>query len=359
MTELTSALTTRWTWIASRWVAAAVTTLIVVALTSLLWRRPHFGPDFLVFWTAAQLPIGAVYVFKVIPGHPLPLVYPPTFLLLLQAFSGISAAASYLIWVGASTFAFVAAAASVARRWAPLVMLAPPVVFAAVTGETSLLIGAALLGGLANLSSRPLLAGLLCGVALSLKPQAAFLLPVGLLAVGQWRALAATLATGAALCLAAAIAFGPSIWLTWLRILPAFMAFEANAKLETVALAPHATPWLRLALVAAGCGLTWWAFRRDDLAMRLIAVVGASMLAAPHAMAYDAAMMAPCALGLLLRRSWARIPAAAFCLGAATNPAALLAFVVLTGTGLLQRLDRVVPFPSLSLPSLKPRDEAR
>lgn len=328
---------------------AMATAALAVVLGMLLWRRPHFGPDFLVFWTAAQQPVSEVYAFKITPGAPMPLVYPPPFLLLLQGFSGVTARSAYLIWLGASVFAFVAASAVLVKRLAPLVMLAPPVVFASVTGETSLLLGALLIAGLGQLS-RPTLAGILFGLALSLKPQVAFLLPIGLVAAGQWKALLATLATAAAVCAAAAITLGPSVWLAWLNVLPKFVAFEAQAHLQTVALAPQAGVGLRLAIITLAAALVWRAFQHEDLAVRLIAVIGLSMLCAPHAMAYDTTIIAPGALALVLRRSWTRIPALGFCLGVASGPITLAGFVILCGTGILSPLDARYPMPTVSLP---------
>jgi len=330
---------------------AAGAAALAVALGMMLWRRPHFGPDFLVFWSAAQQPVRDIYQFSVVPGRPLPLVYPPTFLMLLQAFAGVSARSAYLVWVGLSTFAFVAAGATLLKRLAPLVLLAPPVVFAAVTGETSLLLGAGVLAGLAGLPRRPLVAGALFGLVLSLKPQIAFLLPVGLVAARQWKALAATATAGAGMMALSALTLGAQSWMAWVNVLPAFTAFERQVGLQTVALAPHAGLALRALLATAGAGVVWSAFRTPDLAMRLIACVGASLLAAPHAMAYDTSMIAPAALALALRRQWARLPAAAFCLGMVGNGPALAAVVALCGTPILAAVDRRAPFPSLRWPS--------
>ena len=63
-----------------------------------------------------------------------------------------------------------------------LVFAMPQVVLAIVLGQTTLWIGALLIWGVWLLRERPLLAGLLFGIAAAVKPQFAILIPVALLA---------------------------------------------------------------------------------------------------------------------------------------------------------------------------------
>jgi hypothetical protein len=290
--------------------------------------KPGFGPDFFTLWDAAQGTAAEAYRFDVTPGHSLPFVYPPPLLLFLAPLKGLPRTEAYLIWVGLSAGAFVAAAGVLARRLAPLIIVCPPVVFAAVTGQTSLLLGAAILCGLWQVR-RPWLAGVLLGTALCIKPQLLFLLPAGLLAARAWRVLLFTGLTGAVLCLASAAVFGLDSWREWLAILPQHQAWEAQKHLQSVSLAPHAGLLLRAALIAAGCAATAIAFLREDLGVRLTAVVTASMLSAPHAMPYDLAVAAPAALAAMAELSLLSLAGLGLFAGMVTTPWALLAYAAL------------------------------
>ena len=289
--------------------------------------KPGFGPDFFTLWDAAQGSAAAAYRFDVSPGHSLPFVYPPPLLLFLAPLKGAPRTEAYLIWVALSVGAFTAAASVLARRLAPLLVICLPVVFAAVTGQTSLLLGAAILCGLWQ-ARRPWLAGILLGAALCIKPQLLFLLPAGLLAARAWRVLLFTGLAAAALCLASAAVFGLEAWREWLAILPQHQAWEAQKHLQSVSLAPHAGLLLRAVLVAAGCAATAVAFLKDDLALRLTAVVTASMLCAPHAMPYDLAVAAPAALAAMAELSLLSLAGLALFAGAVSTPWALLAYAV-------------------------------
>jgi hypothetical protein len=289
--------------------------------------KPGFGPDFFTFWDAARgSPVDA-YRFDLSPGHSLPFVYPPPLLLFLAPLRGLARTDAYLAWVVVSVGAFVASASLLAKRFAPLIVLCPPVVFAGVTGQTSLLLGAAILCGLSQFR-RPWLAGLLLGAALCIKPQLLFLLPAGLLAARAWRVLLFTGATGVALCLVSAAVFGLDAWRAWLEVLPQHQAWEAQGHLKTISLAAHAGLVTRALLAAVGCAATAFAFLREDLGLRLTTVVVASMLCAPHAMPYDLSVAAPAALAAMADLSLLSLTGLVLFVGAVSTPWALLAYLV-------------------------------
>jgi hypothetical protein len=319
---------------------------VLAATGLLLWiaagqaATPGFGPDFFTLWDAAQGSAHEAYRFDVSPGHSLPFVYPPTLLLLLAPLKGVPRTEAYLIWVALSAGVFVAAASVLTRRLAPLIIACAPVVFAAVTGQTSLLLGAAILVGLWQLR-RPWLAGALLGAALCIKPQLLFLLPAGLLAARAWRVLLFTGLSAAILCLASAAVFGLEAWREWLAILPQHQAWEAQRHLQTVGLAPHAGLLLRAVLVAAGCAATAIAFLREELGLRLTVVVGASMLCAPHAMPYDLAVAAPAALAAISELSLLSLAGLALFAGMLSTPWALLAYLVLWAPPISAPLRRI------------------
>jgi hypothetical protein len=330
------------------WVGAVIAAGLAVWIGAAQAARPGFGPDFFTLWDAAQGSAAQAYHFDVTPGHSLPFVYPPPMLLFLAPLKGLPRTAAYLIWAGLSAGAFVAAAGVLARRLALLIIACPPVVFAAITGQTSLLLGAAILCGLWQFR-RPWLAGVLLGTALCIKPQLLFLLPAGLLAARAWRVLLFTGLAGAALCLASAALFGLEAWRDWLAILPQHQAWEAQKHLQSVSLAPHAGLLLRAALVAAGCAATAVAFRREDLGVRLTAVVTASMLCAPHAMPYDLAVVVPAALAAMAELSLLSLAGLALFAGAVSTPWALLAYAVLWAPPISAPLRKTrLPWRSLS-----------
>ena len=305
---------------------------VLAAIGLALWvaaaqaAKPGFGPDFFTFWDAARSSPAEAYRFDVSPGHSLPFVYPPPALLFLAPLRGLARTDAYLVWVAVSVGAFVTAASILAKRFAPLIVLCPPVVFAGITGQTSLLLGAAVICGLSQFR-RPWLAGTLLGAALCIKPQLLFLLPAGLVAARAWRVLLFTGLAGAVLCLASAAVFGLDAWRAWLHVLPQHQAWEAQGHLKTVSLAAHAGLLARVTLVAAGCAVTAFAFLREDLGLRLTTTIAASLLCAPHAMPYDLSVAAPAALAAMTELSLLSLSGLALFAGAVSTPWALLAYL--------------------------------
>jgi hypothetical protein len=305
---------------------------VLAAVGLALWvasaqaARPGFGPDFFTFWDAAKSAPVEAYRFDLSPGHSLPFVYPPPLLLFLAPLKGLARTDAYLVWVAVSVGAFVASASILAKRFAPLIVLCPPVVFAGVTGQTSLLLGAAILCGLSQFR-RPWLAGILLGAALCIKPQLLFLLPAGLIAARAWRVLLFTGVAGAALGLASAAVFGLEAWRAWLHVLPLHQAWEAQGHLKTISLAAHAGLVARALLVVAGFAVTAFAFLREDLGLRLTTVIAASVLCAPHAMPYDLSVAAPAALAAMTELSLLSLAGLALFLGMVSTPWALLAYL--------------------------------
>src|SRR6185312_10453977 len=151
---------------------------------------------------------------------PFPLFpYPPLYLLLVAPFALLPVALSLLL----SQLAQFALLAWGLRKLAPDrsylflllgVLLAPAASNNVVAGSNAVLVAALTVSGFALVGTRPLLAGALLGV-LVFKPQYAPLPFLALLAMGECRALAAAIASAAALCVLSALLFGPQIWLDW------------------------------------------------------------------------------------------------------------------------------------------------
>lgn len=298
-----------------------------VAVT--LARQP-LGIDLLPLWTAAQLAFedpARLYDFQFVTDRQAwllhgaygqrPFAYPPSALLAFAPLALAPFAIVYPVWT-ALTAAFMgwASLRTLAGRKAIglLLLIATPACFtAALVGQTTFLIGGMVVLALSELKKRPLLAGALLGLAAAIKPTTLFLAPVALVAGGHWRALAAAVGTGLMAGLAALALFGLDPWFAWLGALGEFRAV-ADANLLKGAIAPLGAlalldppGWARLALQAVlalvAVALVWRTFRKtEELVHRLFALLGGGLLAAPYAMHYEAALLAPAAMLLVLGR---------------------------------------------------------
>ena len=263
-------------------------------------RIGHGAPDFYVFWTAAQhwqTPYDPAIIARLQAaihlGGTWPFAYPPTFLLLAWPFAQLPLAIAYPLWTGLSCTVFFYAAAHLVRPAyaAALLAITPVVFFAAELGQTSLPVGAAMIGAWLSRDSRPALAGVLLGVAACIKPQALVLAPI--VFWGHWRLLGWMMATGVTL-VAASLVFGVQRWAEWPHALAAFNALApATDRINPSALI--AAPWWA-ALVGA-LGLYLAVTSRD-----LVGLVGGALCLGPYAHAYDLAPLTPLALAWLLQR---------------------------------------------------------
>lgn len=290
----------------------------------------HVKPaDYYVFWEAArhwQAPYDPALITALearlgITGA-WPFAYPPTFLLLAWPFAQAPLAIAYPLWTGVSASLFTYAAAHLVKpAWAAAALfIVPPVVLAISPGQTSLIVGAAMIGGWLCRDERPRLAGLLFAAAACIKPQAMILAPVVLW--GHWRLVRWALIGGLALVLAS-FAFGAGLWLQWPHALADFTRVApATDRVNPSALG--ASPLLAGVLALAGLYIAWtW---RD-----LTGLVAGALCLTPYAHQYDLAPLAPVALTWLIERrrhGWGRaLCGAGLLAGGVAVPAAGLAFV--------------------------------
>ncbi len=251
-------------------------------------------------WLSAPLP------FPLFP-------YPPVYLLLVVPFAVLPVGWSLLL----SQLAQFAALAWALRKLAPdkswlffvvAAFLAPAASNNVVAGSNAVLVAALLVGGMALVGARPLLAGALIGV-LVFKPQYAPLPLLALLAAGEGRALIAAIASATVLCLLSALLFGPSLWLDWSNVYlhPQAVA-GVNAtdwghmwdeSVSTCVSLLGAPQWLATAAqilaAAVAVGFTWHAFRSEN-PQRLAILCCAVLLASPHLSNYDLILLALAAL---------------------------------------------------------------
>ena len=291
------------------------------------------GADFSCVWAGAKTAlsdVGRIYDFEhvsALQGWPLgegrirPYIYPPTALFVFAPFALPPYWAGFGLWVGLTGALFLWASSRVGAPWW-LVAVMPVVALVAQCGQLTFLIGGLVIAAL-SLRERPVLAGVLLGLAASVKPQFLILVPIALLAEARWRTMMSAGATGLALCLAATLVWGPERWLEWLGALSRFQALIFHDRgLTEDAITPYA------ALVGAGLdgrwafllaplavALVWFGFRRTgDLADRTLLLFGATFLVTPYAMNYELALLAPGVAVYLSRLRdprWPRYAAAA------------------------------------------------
>jgi hypothetical protein len=278
--------------------------------------------DFKVFWTAGQLKEHSVYDFAAvtaaIPGatDPRPYLSPPTLLLAMAPLAGMPLWPAFLLWSIAGLGFFCAASVRVADKASVLFLLAAPAFhWAFIAGQVTLLVGGLIYFGLAFVSRRPVAAGLIFACAALLKPQAALLIPVALIAGGHSRALGAAVAAGTLGGVVSVAVQGPGLWFGWFGAIGAFSdLIQANGFIgKSITPAGSAYWWdiqgaAETAIIAAGALLglfcCWFVFRKsDDTALRGGAVICGALLCTPYAMGYEAMPLLPAAAVLLTRRS--------------------------------------------------------
>jgi hypothetical protein len=204
----------------------------------------------------------------------------------------------------------------ITRLWLPVAAAFPAAFINLGHGQNGFLTAGLLGAALVTLPKRPLLSGVLFGL-LAYKPQFGLLIPVALMAAGQWLAVATAGITVLALAGAASLAFGSDIW--WLfaastetsrRLLleQGNVGFEklqsVFAAIRTlgggIALA-YVVQAAASASVIVGLAWVWRACGDRDLKAALLII--ATLLASPHVLDYDLTILAP-ALAFILVSRW-------------------------------------------------------
>lgn len=308
------------------WVFALLnvaTLLFLVATASGGVDRNGFllGTDFLSFWTAGRMlheggnvydaaaHVAAQRQYFAQEGY-VAFFYPPPFLLLCYPLGLLGYFPALALWLIATFAAFFAAARAWLRRagilQSPWLLAAafPPVLITVTHGQTSFIVAALLGAGALWVRERPVLAGICFGLAV-IKPQFGPLVPLVLLLTGEWRVMAAAVATGGLLILASTWAFGPEVLSGWIGASGAAQAALAGgtvgyAKMQSLfagALLLGAPLGLAyavqggVALAVAGT-LGWAAYRRTySLALGAAMLAGAPLIT-PFVLDYDLVILA-------------------------------------------------------------------
>ena len=330
---------------------------------ALLWGATHGYTgralrDGLDFWAGATLPVQGRLALLFNPAAynrflqqlygPLPThlwSYPPPYLLLTRLFTGLTAFHAALAFEAASLLLLVALLRLAGQsRWLIAAMAASPAALESLlSGQNAALLTALIGGGLLLLPRRPVLAGMLIGLA-SIKPQLGLVLPLHLLRRSPMAFLAASLAA-LALAAAALLAYGPAAWLGFWRVTrPAMSAvlltgqprdFAAGLTSVFALARPLGIPAALLTQAAITAAAIACAARTRDPAAILILAA----LASPYLHNYDL-LGATLATALLLRHRLAH----GFTPG---EPALFL--LAWAAPGLLPWLPRLAPFTPILL----------
>ncbi len=278
------------------------------------------GRDFINSWAAPQIAfsghLASLYNFDSyvaaisrLFGQALPFhnwSYPPFALLLYWPLGQMP----YFVALAAWTISLFAAYAFVASRFVAkphriamglALACAPATVINIVGGQNGFLTASLFLGAILALERRPLLAGVMIGL-LTLKPQLGLVLPLALLMLGAWRAIAAAVVTVIVLVGVSMAVFGLEPWRQYLFATSAYqldllkvfhgsytymicsvlsaarmvgVPFSIAAAIQTLISVPVA--------LVAGVAVRW----TPDARQRAMILATAAQLVTPYAFNYD------------------------------------------------------------------------
>lgn len=285
-----------------------------LALLVVSWFQAQ-GPDasdFLAFWGSAKAVLAGMpqaaydlhWQQQVQTGAGFTgwyaFVNPPPFLFVTAPFGLFSYPVGWIVWVAATYAVWAWAGVKAFTRLWLLVLVFPGALIAAGHAQNGFVTGALLVGGVALLDRRPVLAGALLG-ALVVKPHLALLIPFWLAAGGRWRAFAAAAASAVGLLALAWLVFGTATMLAYGGVWDASTAIMRTADAEfflkmatlyaqvriyageTAALVVAAL--LALAMIALVM-LSWRRFGQDGMATGAL-MLTATALASPYLFSYD------------------------------------------------------------------------
>ncbi|RAI42606.1 glycosyltransferase family 87 protein [Rhodoplanes roseus] len=171
-------------------------------------------------WPAAKELTVAVLGRPFPDGYPI--FYPPHFLLLAAPFSALPWLPAMAVWLAVTTPLYVATVRGFlpGREGTILAFAFPAALWNVTTAQNAFLTTALLGGAMLALPRRPVLAGCLIGL-MTYKPQYGVLIPLVLVAGGQWRAIAAAAAVTAALVAVSWLVLGGAAWVAFVQAMPA------------------------------------------------------------------------------------------------------------------------------------------
>jgi alpha-1,2-mannosyltransferase len=226
--------------------------------------------------------------------------YPPPALLVFAPLSALPFGVAFVVWVVGTGAFYLRSVRRIASL--PYSLALPSNIPNALIGQNGFLFTGLFVSGTGMLYARPVVAGLILG-CFAVKPQLGFLLPVALVAGGEWRALVAAAFSAVALFIAGLIAFGLASYEAFLQILPHYAEFMSKSGWQWNELASvfafcryfgFAQP-MALACQAFSAGaaaiLTWRAWSSESNT-RVPVLATATMLVSPYLFTYDTLFLA-------------------------------------------------------------------
>ena len=283
--------------------------------------------DYLVFWTTARVSLTRpelIYDFQAITDLQDwvyesglgPWVYPPSTLFYLLPFSAIPFRSSLWVWSLLSiVFYFCATFVFCVRHKLMIALIATlslVTMYGIVQGQIAPAAASLVFLGLRQLDRNAVFAGVLFGIAATIKPQFVVLAPLAFIAGRYYTALISSVVTGAAIGVLSIAAFGAGPWVEWVRALPMFLEFVRETDFFVRGTSPSSLLWglgiegtagqiARAVFASVGIAACWRVFRKSEsLPHRLVAMVGGGILTLPYSMGYDLAALAPAAAYFIL-----------------------------------------------------------
>jgi hypothetical protein len=251
-----------------------------------------------------------------------PWAYPPSFLALLLPFAPLGFFGSYVAFQIVTGALLALALPSSSNATLPsgallaAVLICPASAINVIDGQAVFLVAALIVGGFGLLERRPYLGGLVLGL-LTFKPQFCILVPIALIAAGQWRALLASGLSALALMIASGLIFGWDLWLRWVPVIFENLVSPNEKWIEfgrmwghsvyTCAVllgAPDRLASLIQLLATLGAAISVIIAFRSRLGTREKTAVflAATVLAAPHSGPYDGTLLVIAAAFWLMAR---------------------------------------------------------
>ncbi len=240
--------------------------------------------------------------------------YPPSMLLPARLFAGLPYLPAFALWSAATLAIYLGGLHLAGLRgwWLAAALLAPGAAVNLFFGQFGFLLAGLLIGGLSQAGRRPVLAGIMMGLA-TVKPQMGLLLPLLLLANRQWLAMAWAAGTAAFLLALSMAVDGLEAWRLYFDLtLPVQRMFleEGRGFYMLLTAAPFmaakiyglpvALLYVLQAAIALLCAVVVYRMgRRATPPAALAFTLVCAFLATPYAMAYDLVILAGAGLLLL------------------------------------------------------------
>lgn len=231
--------------------------------------------------------------------------YPPTLLLFTYPLGLMPYSIAFAIWMTATLFLYLAAVYTIIPRPAAVIAaLTPfPVFINVLLGHNGFLTGGLIGLALGFMKNRPGLSGIFLGL-LTYKPQLGILIPFALLASRNWRVFLSAAATSVMFAAIAAVAFGYHAWPFFIdaladrastlsevpqEVAPLISVF-GSLRMFGVSPANSGVAQLAVTAIAAVTVCALWA-RPIPHSLKAAALCSGALLAAPHAISYDACIL--------------------------------------------------------------------